>query len=308
MKIQISSCVILLLSISAFCQVNTPYGRLIFSDSLEFEPVHSWLSIDDPESSVWELGQPHKTFFNQSHSGARALVTDTSAYYGTNLNDAFTISIRWDDYFFAEGILSFYHKYDTDYKTDGGIVEISYDFGMSWINLHEEEEERDRNFIGLAEDTIDGGDYAYTGKSDGWEYVELQWIWVWLVKKDLVGFGDKVLVRFRFVSDEIDMQKEGWMIDDVVFRGYAGAGDIEGHTLNRVIMYPNPAMDVIYFRFDLNKVQNKEICLFNSLGKKIQSARIENNQLNISDLSSGIYFFKILSENEIWVCGKFVKH
>ncbi len=188
----------LFLTILGFSQLNTPFGDLIYADTLEFDPLHSWISIDDPESSIWEVGQPDKDYFDQPLSGSRAILTDSSAYYGTSLNDGFTIAITWGEHYFAEGILSFYHKYDTDYKIDGGIIEISYDEGGSWINMHDEGESYDRNFIGLSEDTIQGSEYAFSGLSDGWQYVELQWVWMVLTKKDLLDIGDEVFVKFRF--------------------------------------------------------------------------------------------------------------
>jgi hypothetical protein len=298
---------LLLLAIPGFNQVNTPHGDLMFADTLEFDPTHSWISISDPESCIWEIGQPDKNYFDQPLSGNKAMLTDSSTYYGSNLNDVFMITIAWEEHYIAEGILSFFHKYDTDYKTDGGIVEISYDEGESWINLHEEGESYDRNFIGLSEDTIQGGEYAFSGKSDGWQYVELQWVWMVLTKKDLLDIGEEVFVRFRFVSDDIDTQKEGWMIDDIVFRGYSASGDIEGHALSRVLVYPNPASDLINFKFTENDGQNHYIHIYSSLGQEFKSLHIEKNQLDITDMSNGIYFYEIRNEKEVVARGKFLK-
>ena len=165
----------------------------------------------------------------------------------------------------------------------------------------------ERSYTGLAEDTLQGGEYAYTGKSNGWQYFEFQWVWVMLVKKDQSDFGESVLIRFRFLSDGNETSKEGWMIDDMVFRGYIASGNINDYGLNNSIAYPNPAGDMVYFKMEEDYPEDRSVCVFNYLGQKLRSENMENMQMNLSGLPGGVYIYEICSQDRIISRGKFTK-
>ncbi|MBL0236637.1 MAG: T9SS type A sorting domain-containing protein [Saprospiraceae bacterium] len=48
------------------------------------------------------------------------------------------------------------------------------------------------------------------------------------------------------------------------------------------------------------------ISIYNSNANLVQISTISNQQIDISTLSNGLFYFKINSENKIWV-GKFIK-
>ena len=121
MKSSIILLVLLLIPVLTLGQITTSFGNLIYADTLEFDPMHPWIIIDEPESNIWEPGTPSKDYFDEALSGLKAIMTDSSQNYATNLNDGFVIKISTDDYIWAEANLSFYHKYDTEYQSDGGI-------------------------------------------------------------------------------------------------------------------------------------------------------------------------------------------
>ena len=67
----------------------------------------------------------------------------------------------------------------------------------------------------------------------------------------------------------------------------AGKEPIEG--LN---IYPNPASsDRIYITSKL--AETKEVAIFDVLGKKVLQATITGKELNISELTPGVYIIKI---------------
>ncbi|MGI8893310.1 MAG: hypothetical protein ACR2GN_07590, partial [Bacteroidia bacterium] len=86
-----------------------------------------------------------------------------------------------------------------------------------------------------------------------------------------LNFNDSVMIRFTFVSDSIDNNKEGWMIDNLVIH----LTNI--HTVNEVKqeeyikIYPNPVSDFIYI--ETQKIQEYHIIeqmhLINSKGQVI---------------------------------------
>jgi hypothetical protein len=65
-----------------------------------------------------------------------------------------------------------------------------------------------------------------------------------------------------------------------------------------ISLYPNPSKTLVYFKFPLN-VNELKVTLFNIIGKQVKTFSItrNNNSINISSLSKGIYFTRIESEN-----------
>jgi hypothetical protein len=282
-------------------------GDLIYLDTLEVSPQHSWITIDNPDANVWQIGNPEKIFFNAAHNGIRSIITDSVEYYPNNCNDYFYITIPCSQNFWGEGILSFYHKFDTDTLTDGGIIEVSYDNGFSWINVLNDSNHISVNFVGLYEDTLKGGEFGFSGRSDNWQYVELYWRWIGLTKSTTVDI-DTPLIRFRFVSDEINTNKEGWMIDDIVFRGYSLNDAIDQGQKMQTAIFPNPTHGVINFETKNDKFKHIIIIVYNMSGRFIGIKQIINNQADLYDIGSGIYMYKIIGDNRIISIGKLLKY
>lgn len=280
-------------------------------DTLKVSPLHSWITFDNPESSVWEIGQPKKSFFHSAYSGEKAIITDSVDYYSDNCNDYFSITIPLYEHVLGEGILSFFHKFDTDTLTDGGIIEISYDNGASWLNITEDKYHILTNFIGIYTDTIVGGEYGFSGKSDGWQYVELYWWWLALTsaKNTNIDFlDDTVIIRFRFVSDDKNTYKEGWMIDDIVFRGYDVGGMISEQNVQSIEIFPNPSNGIINFKsLDVN-MSGLNFAVHNLSGQFVKNVQIDRNQINISGLTPGIYIYKIEKDGLSIESGKLAKY
>lgn len=61
-----------------------------------------------------------------------------------------------------------------------------------------------------------------------------------------------------------------------------------------IIIYPNPASDYIEFSTE-GQQQNSEVFIFDSNGKEVLNRKYSNTRLNISNLTSGIYFVKVNS-------------
>ena len=69
-----------------------------------------------------------------------------------------------------------------------------------------------------------------------------------------------------------------------------------------LVIYPNPVKDQIHFSG--RKVKNVNI--YNLLGKLMRTRNIENNQMDVSMLGSGMYIVKILDVNGVIINSKFV--
>lgn len=77
----------------------------------------------------------------------------------------------------------------------------------------------------------------------------------------------------------------------------------EATTASKVVVYPNPATQVIY----INAAQGSNVEVHNLSGKLVLSQTINSNSsIDVSTLANGIYFVKISYANEIAV-RKFIK-
>jgi CubicO group peptidase (beta-lactamase class C family) len=69
-----------------------------------------------------------------------------------------------------------------------------------------------------------------------------------------------------------------------------------------VTVYPNPSSDKIFIRFDRD-LRDGKIVLINQLGQVLKKNNINgrSTELSISDLSNGVYWLHVRSENNDWV-------
>ena len=83
----------------------------------------------------------------------------------------------------------------------------------------------------------------------------------------------------------------------------------ESKTENRIYIYPNPCNDILHFSASgIKNYQNTYISVYDVLGNLVIKNKIMNSQseLNISELSKGVYFIKIENtDNNITT--KFIK-
>jgi hypothetical protein len=282
-------------------------GNLIFEDTLEFHPLHSWIIINNPETNIWEIGKPEKKFFNAAYTGNLAILTDSVDNYSINCDDYFYITIPRAEYEWGEGILSFYHKFDTDSLIDGGVIEMSYDNGITWLNVLDGYYNVPQDYLNLYEDTIKGGKYGFSGKSNIWQYVEIYWAWI-ILAKTTNKYLDSPMIKFRFISDENNTNKEGWMIDDIVFRGYEIVPATSNIEKSILMVYPIPSNEYLLIEFHNENSKDLIFEIYELHGRSVKSQKIINNQIYISDLKNGIYFYKIFNDKEIVKIGKFIKY
>lgn len=76
-------------------------------------------------------------------------------------------------------------------------------------------------------------------------------------------------------------------------------------------MYPNPASSFVSMKYDVNEyAKSAKIVLFDMLGKEVKQLVIDDKQgiakINVSDLSSGVYFYSFLVDEKAVVTKKLV--
>lgn len=86
---------------------------------------------------------------------------------------------------------------------------------------------------------------------------------------------------------------------EIILNGKATTG-VNENTTNvtaaQLSVYPNPATDVLNISLS-NGTSIETVNIYNVSGKLVNTAKVIANQINISDLSNGVYFIEVLTEN-----------
>ena len=228
-------------------------------------------------NNIWQIGTPSKIIFNSAFSPAFALLTDTLNTYPNGNISSFEFVIRTDDY--TE--ISFWHRFDTDNLADGGVVEFSTDGGSTWTNIVSSSLFTLTNFYSRSDSiSSNGNNPGFTGNSN--------WIYSTIIKWHL----DFVRFRFTFTSDNINTNKDGWMIDDFTFICLpTGTDEIGSNSLFNI--FPNPTSNFINIRSE-NLNNYKRAIIKDIFGKLILVT--DKTIIDLSELNTGIYFIEISTD------------
>jgi hypothetical protein len=89
------------------------------------------------------------------------------------------------------------------------------------------------------------------------------------------------------------------------------AGTIPAFTENAIALYPNPARDFITVSLPNTGKQNVDLLFFNSTGQQVFSVKEfasgSDGMINVAPLSAGIYYVKIISDDQSTTLTKLVK-
>ena len=299
--------------------VETLHSTRFFFDDVETTTAGLWATypIGDEDSNEWILSDLFAYSGNQSF-----FVEDIS----TESQQALQLLVPQP----AEGdrpALRFYHRYDTQAGVDGGFVELSTDFGATWIRAEPEDFIRNGYTGPIAYGTfIIPNTSAFWGNSNGWKATYL----------DLSAYaGQEVQVRFRFGTNN-SSGGFGWFVDDIEFMDLfsynseacvtsdegdlacasaAGPGTIVESQLpsstielgageqGELRIFPNPADDLIYLALDASRELPVSIQLFTADGRLLieQETTLLPNQalpIDIADLPKGIYFVQVTTATD----------
>ena len=306
MKNIVLSIFLLGLSSPLFSQIDPGLNGLQPKDSSNFSTNWSRLSVDTQNvNNNWVIGNTNKPFFMQASSLPNAIMTDSLNPYSNSNLSYFDVSFSaWDGSGFPYNMyIQFDHKYETDSMIDGGYITVSHDSGQTWQNVL-----YDSTCIGCFNtpyninidnlysygDTLLNGEPGFSGTSS-WQTTTIQWIWLLPVKQTP---SDSLIIRFNFISDSIQTNKDGWMIDNFIVGDiYQGSSVDELHNNLKVNIYPNITSD--FFRYKTEEGSIDNLVITNLLG---ESVLIKNNlkelgQVNISNLPSGNYFVRFNSKD-----------
>ena len=207
---------------------------------------------------------------------------------------AYLISQCYDFSNITNPVIRFKMAFDLEINWDVVYVQYSTNFGQTWTVLGVE----GANWYNSSRTN------ALSGASDDCQNCPgAQWTGTDIALKEythplnlLVGNAN-VIFRIVFQSDE-GVNQQGVVIDDFVVEGTLANEQFE---MNNIAIYPNPSKGI--FNVSMGTIVPKIIQVYDLTGKIVSSkTEFQNNQstvsLDLSNISSGIYFVKIVSENQ----------
>jgi hypothetical protein len=271
------------------------YGFTNFEDTSNLYRIEIDTSLSN---NIWQIGSPHKSVFITSYSLPNAIVTDTLNPYPVNNNSIFYYRTSGDFNTDAhDATLEFWYKMDSDTLNDFGKVEISIDTGSTWYNLATGSwVVYDSTLNVVSTSWYSNDSIVFTGRTNGWYLFTCDAFLPEMIM-------DSIIYRFTFHSSGFSTSRDGWMIDDIQFNTW---WESVRNLKNSSLVYPNPVKN----QFSINSTTGVAHCeIFNTLGrivKKYNNYKLVRN-IDVSDLPSGLYYYKITFENDQESSGKFVK-
>jgi len=275
-----------------------------------FENNADQLLSDD---ALWERGVPSGTLLNSASSGSQVYGTALNANY-SNETKASLISQCYDLTQLTNPVLRFDMGFDLEENWDIGYTEYSTDQGQNWTVLGTinsqplwYNSDRTNASSGAANDCQNCPGAQWTGlggdahASGGINATMREYAYDFDLnagngETDLTG-ATNIIFRIVLHSDN-SVTEEGIIIDDFVIDGVLGIEDI---AVDDFMVYPNPSTGLfnIVFKEGTTKLHFN---VFDATGKVVYSketSQFSNEyQLNLNQLSSGIYFLEVGNETK----------
>jgi hypothetical protein len=260
-------------------------------------------------NNIWQIGTPQKTIFDSGYMTSRAMLTDSTSNYPVNDTSVFYL-VQPVIYYAPGGSvsggmnteLSFYFKTDSDSLNDFGTLEASRDSGVTWVNVR-----NNPSMYCMIHDLTTWDIYAadtgaFTGESNGW----------FLFTVNSGGWGytgslvDTITYRFTFISDSVETNQEGWMIDWINYNQYLFSIDEFQRNDFRSSIFPNPASTEVKFSFERNS--EVTLTILNTLGQVLleYDNLNSNERVDLSSISSDIYFYTLVDRENKTSSGRLI--
>jgi len=265
------------------------------------------------DSAIWERGVPTDALLNTASSGSQVYGTDLDANHPDGTK-AHLISQCFDLTQLTNPVLRFDMAFDLEGNWDIAYVEYSINKGENWSVLGTVNSQplwynsnRTNASSGAADDCQNCPGAQWTGEgenahaSGGTNATMREYAYDFatnagLGETDLTG-ETNILFRIVFHSDG-SVNEEGVIVDDFIIDGTLG---VEDFGIGQVLLFPNPSTGIFKIKFKEENT-NPNFNVYDVTGKMVYS-KLDNQisdeyTLDLNQLSSGIYFLEIESNNK----------
>lgn len=276
---------ILLLTLSLIFSLNFAKAQTIFILSFEDPMLFNHVIIPTNPNNKWEIAAPQKTLFTSAFSPTNVIVTDKTNPYPINDTSFFIIKNTAGHGLVGNWVASLSGKYfvNSDSLLDFGKIEFSPNNGTSWISL--------THATTYSNSIVWNTEPTLTGNSNGWKYFDVNIASLGSLLN--IHYGDTILYKFSFISDNIQTNKDGLMYDDIEFLDLVESiPEIKNDNL--IFLYPNPTRSVL----NINGSSDFSIIsstIFDLMGNIVSSNNHQTN-IDISNLLPGMYFIRGLTD------------
>jgi hypothetical protein len=270
--------ILIFLNVNAQLKQDTKYFDDLMHCTINFEanwcPIYYMIDTSQI-GSIWHICTPHKLLFDSSYSKPKAILTDSIGPYPINDTSSFTIKTVIGG--FDMPCIGGQYKMDSDSLHDFGYIEISIDHGQTWHNVMSD--------TVLSNVYWNGNKPIFTGRINEWTA---------FLTGPLSQFAanDTLLTRFTFISDSVQTNKEGWILDDIKVVVHA-EGVPELKNQDNIVISPNPATSIV--NIECPGKQDLKLTLFNLIGDQVMQKDFKGSKetIDISALPSGMYIVKV---------------
>lgn len=271
-----------------------------FSDSFDSAEL-GWVSqnyLSGALNTEWELGTPNYGSTTGAHNSLNCWDINLDTSYFENAN-CMLVSPFFDLSNSINDSLIFWQNYNTENGTDGVRLEYNLNNTATWLVLGSP---NDTNTVNWYTSSFISSSHkaAWEGNSGGW--IQSSYA--------LSSFGAAALIRFRFIfSSDAFTNADGYSIDDFSIHGTAVSSINEESNNSGIILYPNPANDLLYISFEKELTTESTLSIRSIGGEEVFSKNFTNGKsfdADIKKLEPGIYFTTIIVEGKKYY-SKFIK-
>ena len=264
--------------------------------------------IDSSQANnIWQYAKVNKPGFAQLNS--IALTTDSIANYPINDTSSFIFKIIFSTnnpaHKFNSLGITLHHKYQTDSLHDGLGLEYFDIYSQRWLKAT-----WGFKFLTVNRDSsYNWGDYyiqdPLSGNQAAFHYSRLAY-----GMPGVKGSVDSVLLRFTFVSDSVQNNKAGWLIDSIKIEAncFCTGGFNECKLAqNDYLAYMDGSQLIINSLLQENR--QADFTLFDMQGREILIDEVHYgvNSFNTSTLPTGYYFVKVKNQAGVYTKKIFIK-
>ena len=281
----------------AYSDNNSGSTNFYINDSGTIGQVNPFTSTSNELISYNEGGQGSqwvrgiRTSGIMSSSGNTVYTTNLTRNY-PDMIKSYLVSQCYNLSNITNPQISFAMKYDLENNWDIVYVQYSTNYGSSWSVLGEMGStwyNSDRTPSTTGTDCNNCPGAQWTGSNTT--------LTTYSYPLNSLNTETNIIFRIVFHSDE-SVTKEGVNIDDFVISGTLSS---ENFQLNNVFIYPNPSKGI--FNISLGNLQPTGIEVYDLTGKKVYEKKevtISNfeTKIDLSNVTQGIYFVKIIDNNQ----------
>jgi carboxypeptidase T len=278
--------------VSYILHVNN--GKFVFSDTVNhvFGIIEEFLYDDCSTLQHWsgDWNITTEKAFSGQHSLTDSPNANYSVYtsYKANLKDTIDLSAA------HAAAAEFYAQWDIERGFDYLKVEVSTDYGNSWIPLC-------GRYSAFGSDDLSGPDPVYDGRMNDWVREEI-------ILDDFIG--QQIMMRLRLETDQSNSSYDGFYMDDFRVNVIRMATEIAGKNSITDWIIEQRIDDVagkIFWTF--NESCRGSLLLSDLSGKTISNFSWNGNtaELPIAQLPAGCYIVRIQSDNRPERQMKFIK-